>query len=171
MRPRTFFAALAAAVLLHLLATRLFPGFPRILDLFFLLTALNGLRGNSLGGLLGGMACGLTHDVFSGAPYGLHGFADTLVGYATARIAQRVATRRPAGLLLIVLSAAILQQGVLLLLGMGLMSELNPPEPLWLGLRALLSSLATLAMEVMSRRLQVRITEARRNRRSRLRMD
>jgi len=164
-------ASLAVVTLVHLLLARLLPGFPRILDLFFVLTVLNGLNGKSLNGLLGGMACGLVQDAFSGAPYGLHGFADTLVGYATAKVAQRLVTRRFTGLLLVLFCMAALQQAILLLLGIGLVPNLNVPAPLWLAMRAVLSSVAGFALHSATHRLQVRLAEARRNRRARLRLE
>jgi rod shape-determining protein MreD len=171
MRLRHFLLALAVTVFFHLLLSRLVPVVPRALDLFFVLTVLNALAGRSLRGLLGGTACGLIHDALSGAPYGLHGFADSLVGYVTARVAQRLVTRRFTSLLLILVMAAVLQQAVLLLIGVGLAAEPNLPDPLWVALRAIISSLVGLSLDGLSRRVQHQIAETRRTRRSRLRLE
>lgn len=171
MRPRTFVLSLLAAILFHLAAARLVPAVPRALDVFLVVTVLNGLSGNSLAGLLGGLLCGLTQDTFSGAAYGLHGFANTLVGYATARVAQKLVTRRVGGLLVILLGAAALQQTVLILFAVFVLSEGNLPDPLWAGIRVVTSALAGLALYKLGQRSRIRLEESRRNRRSRLRLE
>lgn len=171
MRRRTFFLLLLGAVLFHLAAARLLPALPRALDAFLVVTVLNALSGNSLAGLLGGLLCGLTQDTFSGAAYGLHGFANTLVGYATARVAQRLVTRGIGGLTVVLLSAAVLQQATLILLTIFVVGEANLPDPLWVGLRVVVSALAGLALYKLSLRSRARLEAARRNRRARLRLD
>lgn len=171
MRPRSYFLALLAALLFHVAAARLVPALPRALDVFLVVTILNGLSGNSLGGLLGGLLCGLTLDTFSGAAYGLHGFANTLVGYVTAKVAQRLVTRGVGGLLVVLLGAAALQQAILILFAAFVLSDGNLPDPLWVGLRVLVSALTGLALYKLSLRSRVRLEEARRNRRSRIRLE
>ncbi len=171
MNTRYFFLTLLTAVLVHFTASRLLPGFPVAVDVFLVVTILNALSGDSLTGLLGGLICGLLHDALSGEAYGLHGFADTLVGYATARVSQRLATRRVGGLLAILLSAAVLQQTVLILMGVALNPDHNLPEPLWVAVRVVSGSLLGLALYLFTLRTRDRMAEARRNRRSRLRLE
>ncbi len=171
MRPRTFVLSLLAAILFHLAAARLFPVVPRALDVFLVVTILNGLSGNSLAGLLGGLLCGLTLDTFSGAAYGLHGFANTLVGYVTARVAQRLVTRGVGGLLVVLVGAAALQQTLLIVFSVFVLSDGNLPDPLWVGLRVVTSSLTGLALYKLSQRSRIRLEENRRNRRARLRLE
>src|SRR6185369_5251891 len=101
---------LAAAVLAHFVGTRLFPVFPQVVDLFLVVVALNALSGNSLAGLLAGMVVGLLYDSLYSHLYGLYGFADTIVGYGTARLAQRLVIQRPTGVLAVVGLATILEQ-------------------------------------------------------------
>ena len=171
MRPRTYVFSLLAALLFHVAAARYFPSLPRALDVFLVVTILNGLSGNSLGGLLGGLFCGLTLDTFSGAAYGLHGFANTLVGYVTAKVAQRLVTRGIGGLIVVLVGAAALQQAVLILFAAFILSEGNLPDPLWVGLRVVISALAGLALYKLSLRSRQRLEESRRNRRARLRLE
>ncbi|MCB1034447.1 MAG: hypothetical protein KDD47_11505 [Acidobacteria bacterium] len=171
MRPLHFFLAWLAAVLLHLTTARLLPVVPRALDVFLVVTVINALSGRSLPGLLGGLFCGLSLDTFSGGVYGLYGFADTLVGYATARVAQRLVTRGIGGLSVVLLSAAVLQQATLILLAIFVVGEANLPDLLWVGLRVVTSAAVGLALYKLSLRSRVRLEESRRNRRARLRLD
>jgi len=126
---------LAAALLVHVVGVRLLPDLPRYLDLFLVLAALNGLGGNSAVGLGGGAVAGLVHDTLSSRLYGLHGFADTIIGYAVARAAQRLDIARPGAVLVTVGLATLLQQAVLVALA-HLFTEPEPPELLALLIRA-----------------------------------
>ena len=163
--------ALAVAVGVHALGVGLVPGFARVVDVFLLVTVLQGLSGRSLAGLTGGLAAGLTHDALTGGPFGLHGFADTLVGYLTARLAQRLVIQRASGVALVVAGLTIVQQ-LLLLLVHGLAAPPVPwPDPAWLLLRALTCGLLG-GMLVLLRGLWHRGRRARRRRKTRrLRMD
>lgn len=140
MRAVRIVLSLAVVVAAHSLLLRIWPEFPRLLDLFLIWTALVGLSGSSLAGLLGGLAAGLTHDALSGGPFGLHGFADTLAGYGTARLAQRLVIQRAASVILLLAGISLVQQ--LVLAGVSLLTlpaPILPESPLWLIARALLS--------------------------------
>ena len=77
-------ATIALAALVHFIGVRLWPDFVRAVDVFLVVVALHGLRGNSLTGLLIGFVVGLLQDTLTSGPFGLFGFADTIVGYVTA---------------------------------------------------------------------------------------
>jgi len=55
---------------------------------------------------------GLLHDTLTSGPYGLFGFADTIVGYTTARLAQRLVIQRSTGVLALVSFASVAQQAI-----------------------------------------------------------
>ena len=95
MQSLKLLAAIALAALVHFVGVRLWPDFARAVDVFLVVVALHGLRGNSLSGLLVGLLVGLLQDTLTSGPFGLFGFADTIIGYVTARLAQRLVIQRP----------------------------------------------------------------------------
>lgn len=128
MRALKVVLGLAAALLVHVIGVWAFPALPRYLDLFLVVAVLNALGGSSAAGLLGGTAAGLVHDTLSGRLYGFHGFADTIVGYAVARAAQRLDIARPGAVLVTVALATLLQQAVLIALAHLFTDPGEPPE-------------------------------------------
>jgi rod shape-determining protein MreD len=107
-------AAAAAAVLLHLLGMRFFgESFPIFVDVFLVVVVIYALEGSSLAALFAGLMVGLLHDNWThGRPYGLFGFADTIIGYTTARLAQRLVIQRSTGVLALVSFAAVAQEAI-----------------------------------------------------------
>jgi len=169
MRALKVLAALAGALVIHLLGTWALPELPRYLDLFLVVTVVNALDGRSAPGLAVGMAAGLTHDALSGRLYGLHGFADTIIGYAVARAAQRLDIRGPGAVLVTAGLATLVQQVVLLALAY-LFSEPKPPEPIPLLVRAVADgAIAAVAWSVFARFATLRDT-VRRRRTSKIRL-
>lgn len=126
-----FLLALAAAVAVHAFGTRFFPGLGRGLDLFLVVTVLQGLSGRSLAGLLGGWAAGLTKDALTGGPFGLYGFAFTLIGYGTARLAQRLVVQRGPSVALLVAGVSLLTQLVVAGASFLALPFTVWPDPLW----------------------------------------
>jgi rod shape-determining protein MreD len=163
------------ALLVHLVGTRLVPGFSRWLDVFLVAIALHALRGNSLSSLLLGLGVGLLQDTLANGPLGLFGFADTLVAYGIARLAQRLVIQRATGVLLVVSFASLLQQAVLVLLAFMLLPNPSLSAPLSVAFHAALEAGACglLGMTVYgATRRWVRTTEARRRgRMGRLRLE
>jgi rod shape-determining protein MreD len=143
-----FSAALAAVVLVHLAGSWAWSEFPRALDLFVVLVVANAREGRSLRGLVGGMVAGLAHDVLSGGPYGLFGIADTILGYFTARAAQRVIIERASMVLLVVAAATLAQQAILMALQATVMEQAEPPAPLWWGGKAAATGLVAFGLDV-----------------------
>lgn len=135
MRSLKFALTLVAVYLLHVVAVRLWPGFPRVVDLFLVLIVHNAIRSSSLGGMLGGLFGGLVEDAVTGAFYGLYGIAGTVVGYAAARGSRALAVQQPAVVALLVALFAAVQQAILTVLL--LMMTLDPPipQPGWLLLK------------------------------------
>lgn len=169
MRALRILAALAAALAVHLLGAWALPQFPRYLDLFLVVAVVNALDGRSAPGFAVGMVAGLTHDTLSGRLYGLHGFADTIIGYAVARASQRLDIRG-AGAVLVTAGLATLLQQVLLLALANLFSEPKPPEPIALVIRAVANGLvAAVAWSVFARFATFRET-VRRKRTSKIRL-
>lgn len=127
MRSLRIGIALLGVVVLHVLGTRLTPAFPVGVDLFAVLVITVALDGSPLEAMLVGMLAGLTADALSGSPFGLHGFADTLLGYTTASAVLRLGKIKAGWLLLIYALAAAWQQGVLMLLALLLAGSVARP--------------------------------------------
>jgi rod shape-determining protein MreD len=141
VRIAKFVLGLLLAVFLHFVGARLWPDFPRALDVFLVVTVLTAAGGSSLGGMLGGMVAGLANDALTASLYGRMGFVDTIIGYFTARLAQRLIFDRALVVLMVIAVATLAQQGLLLLLDYGLLGRVEPPDPLWWAFRSLAGGL------------------------------
>jgi len=130
VRAAKLFAALAFAVLLHLLGTRLVPSLPLRLDVFLVIVALQALDGSSLTAVLFGLLVGLLQDTLTSGPFGLFGFADTAVAYGMARLAQRLVIQRATGVFTVVSFASLLQQVLVAALAFLLLPNPSLPDPL-----------------------------------------
>jgi rod shape-determining protein MreD len=162
----------AAALLVHLVGSHLSPDFPRLVDVFLVVVALHALSGNSLTGLLVGMAVGLLHDTLTGGElYGLHGFADTLVGYGTARLAQRLVIQRATGVFAVASFASLLQQGLVVGLSFLLLADPTLPAPLWVVLRAAVCGALGMLIYAVAGSMGRNYESRRRSRMSRLRLE
>lgn len=113
MRGLKLAAALLVVIAAHLLGIGLWSGFGLVFDLFLVLAIFNALDGDTFAGLAGGLVVGLVADALSGGLYGLHGLADTIVGYGTAFATQRLVVQRTPGVFLVFSLAAALQQLIL----------------------------------------------------------
>jgi rod shape-determining protein MreD len=133
-------AGIALALAIHLVGTRLFPGFSRWVDVFLVAVVLYALSGKTLSALLVGLGVGLLEDSLANGPLGLFGFADTLVAYGTARLAQRLVIQRATGVLLVVSFASLLQQAILALLAFMLLPNPSLAAPLGMALHAALQA-------------------------------
>jgi rod shape-determining protein MreD len=165
----SFILGLAAALGIHVVGAWLVPDLPRVLDLFLVVTVLNALSGSSAGGLFGGAAAGLTHDALSGRLYGLHGFADTIVGYAVARAAQRLDLAGPGAVLVTLALATLLEEATLVLLAL-LLTDPQPPEPVWVLVEALANGVVGAIAWVGASRVHAFRDRARKKRMSRIRL-
>ncbi len=163
-------AGLAAAVLVHLALMQVWPDLARMVDVFLVLVVLQGLGGSSLASLFVGLLVGLAHDTLTGNPFGLFGFADTIVGYGAARLAQRLVIQRPTGVLAVVGFASVLQEAVVVALMVMLLPDPELPTPLAVALRAGLSGTIGMVVYVAGSRWRRGSETRRRNRMSRLRL-
>lgn len=166
-----FAAALVAVVAIHCFGVWLWPEFARSIDLFLVLTVLFARRGDTLAGLLGGLAAGLVHDVLGAGPFALHGFANTAVGYAVARLSQRLMVDRTSGVLLMTLLAAVVQRTILAGLTLALLPDPVLPGPRWTALLVTTTAVTAASFFAASRRLKGGLATRRRNRSKRLHFD
>ena len=170
MRALKLLAGLAAAVLVHLLGVRLIPSFALAVDVFLVVVALFALESSSLAALFAGMLVGLLHDSLTGGPFGLFGFADTIVGYGTARLAQRLVIQRPTGVLALVSFATVVQQAIVIGLELLLLPAPELPHPLWVAVRAGICGVLGMAVYIASIHWRRTSEVRRRGRMSRLRL-
>ena len=136
MRSPRVLLGLLAVVLFHFLGMRLFPSVTEVVDLFLVAVVLNALGGSSLSGLGFGFVAGLLHDALTSGPFGLYGFADTLVGYVVARLAQRLVIQRATGVLAVVSVAAVLETVIMVGLALLFLPSSELPNPFRVALRA-----------------------------------
>lgn len=127
MRLLKFLAALGAVVLMHALGTRASAEFPAHVDLFLVLVVAWASEATTLGGLGAGLVVGLAADALSGGPFGLNGFADTLVGYGTAFAVANLAKLNTLGAGALYAVAAAVQQLALVLLVVLLLPQPSVP--------------------------------------------
>lgn len=163
-----FALALAFAVLLHFVGARIWGDFPRAFDLFLVVLVRQALDGSTFAGLLAGILVGAVEDVFSGRAYGFYGCADTVVGYLTAVVAQRVVIQRATGVMLAFFAALIAQQAILLLLTLLVLPGAGAPLVPWILLSAATTAFLGGAWHVLGAQWRGRYDSWRRNRGSRL---
>lgn len=165
-----FFAGLIAAVLFHLALMQLWPDLARVVDVFLVVVVLNGLGGSSLASLFAGLLVGMVHDTLTNNPFGLFGFADTIVGYSTARLAQRLVIQRPTGVLAVVSFAAALQEAIVVALMVMLLPDPELPTPVAVAVRAGLCGVLGMFLYIAGKRWRLGADARRRSRMSRLRL-
>lgn len=170
MRVLKFLFALALTVLVHVLLARLWPESVEVLDLFLILTVLVAVGGRSAPAIAAGVAAGFARDTFSGGLYGLHGFADTLIGYLVARVAQRIDLDNLPAVGLATAVATLAQKVVLIVLGLAFSGLGETPEPLWVLVQAGLNGLLAGLLYSLGGRLRRLRSAAERRRLSRLRL-
>ena len=107
-----FLAGLLLAATLHFAGVRIVDWFPRAFDLFLLAAVIEGRRGQPTGAMLAGLAAGLATDGVTGGPYGLFGFADTLVAWGVAVAARQLVVQRTTSLAALFAAAAAAQQAI-----------------------------------------------------------
>jgi rod shape-determining protein MreD len=108
-----FLVALLLAYLVQLVGLRATPHFTLVVDPFLVVLVWFSMRTNPVLAQLFGAGAGLVQDGLAGGFFGLHAFANTLVGYGVALAAQRVVVGQQAVRVLIFAAAAALQQVVL----------------------------------------------------------
>lgn len=140
MRVLRFLLGLGLALLVHFIGLQVLPQFPLAIDLFLIVLVFQALDGEALAGLLAGVVVGLVQDTLGGGVYGLYGVTDTVIGYATAKVAQRVVIQRATGVMLAFTLASAAQQVLLALLALVVFPDPVLPQPLWALLRVAASA-------------------------------
>lgn len=169
MRNLRFAGALLLAVLVHSAGSQLWGDFPAAVDLFLVVVVFYALGGSPLSGMLGGLVGGLVADAFTGDLYGLHGFADTIIGYGTAYAAHRIMIQRAASVFVLFALAAALQQGILIGLALAILPDAGLPSFFWLLITVGTSGVLGVVSWGLGRRIVRRFKLWRSSRSSRLR--
>jgi len=164
MRFLRFALALAGATALQFAGTRFVPGFPYAADLFLVLTVLVASAGRPVDGMFAGLAAGWTADALTVGPFGIHGLADSVVGYATARVAQQLVVQRKSSQALVFAAAAATQSGLLALLGLAFDPARELPSLVWLPVKAAATALLGLAWTGLAATARARWARRRRRR-------
>ena len=165
-----FALGLAAATALHTLGARLAAGFPAVFDLFLVLVVYNSLSSPLGWSTAGGSAAGLMRDALSGGLYGLHGFADTLVAYLTARVRERLVIQKPLQVGLLFALAAAAQLVILASLQFLLVSGAELPGLGTLAARMVTCGVLGPLLLLLDQRLRAAAGRWREQRRRRLKM-
>lgn len=163
-----FAIALVVALVVHLAGLKLWPAFSLAINPFVVVLALYALRSGTLVGLAVGVVVGLVEDSLSGGLFGLHGCADTVVGFVLATVAQRVVIDRTPGVFLAATAASSAQQGILIALQLLLFPDPEVPDLVWVVVQALACGLLTAAWYSGLGQWRTRHEAWRRNRSSRL---
>lgn len=163
-------AGLALAALIHFVGAEVSPHFTKGVDVFLVVVALSALSGNSLAGLAAGLLVGLVQDTLTPGLYGLYGFADTIIGYSTARLAQRLVIQRATGVFAVVAFGSLLQQGIVVALSLMLLPSPALPRPLEVVVKAAVCGALGMLAYALSARWMTSYESRRRSRMSRLRL-
>lgn len=170
MRVLRLGAGLVVALLVHLLVVALFPDLSGIVDPFLLLIVWSAMDGSVLAATVLGCVAGLTEDAVSNGPFGLYGVAGTAVGYIAARSSMLVSLERPRFLAVLFSLAAILQQIVVLLLMVLLVTDGELPSMGALSLRIVFAGFMGAVMVTVLSHFGQRIRVWRRQRQPPIRM-
>lgn len=155
---------IAGALGMHYVGTRLVPGFSAVVDPFLVVLVYQALDTGPLGGLFCGILIGAVQDAVSGGLYGLYGFADTLVGYLTAAVAQRVVIQRWGGVMLAFVAAAAVQQLALVTVALVVLGDPELPSLASAAIKPLVSAGLGLALWLGTQRGRQQYDTWRRNR-------
>ena len=161
---------LVAAVLAHVVLVWTVPESARAVDLFLIVTVLAALDGRTAVALLTGTAAGLSRDTFSGGLFGLHGIADTVVGYLVARTAQRLDLDNLPAVALATTLATLVQKAILVGLAVAFMGGTEGPQPVWVLVEAGVNGLVAGILYAVGGRARRLKSAAERRRMSRLRL-
>ena len=116
MKLLRFVVGLVCATLLQALGLRVSSHFFLAVDPFLILVVYHSLDSTPAWSSIGGSIAGLAQDALSGGLYGLHGFANTLVAYASSRLRQRLVIQQSRQVGLLFVLAAAVQLAVLAVL-------------------------------------------------------
>lgn len=169
MRSLRYAALVGGAIAAQTATAALAPELVRAFDWFLLVTVFWALGGTPLAGAVGGMVAGFAADALSGSPYGLNGFADTIAGYGSAYLAQRLVVRRPTRVLMLFAAVSIAQQAVLFALALLLLPEPRLPHWGWVVGRAASTGMLGVILVGLRNTMRGRMSRWRQRKTSKLR--
>lgn len=161
---------LVIATLLRSAIGAVLPAAVELVDPFIVVVVWLSVGRSPLAAQLIGLAVGLSTDVFAGGPFGLHGFADTAVGYTVARFAQHLLMRQPRTLALVFALAVVAQQTLIAALEVLLVPVAVVPSPTSVAIRIVLTTLLGLAWLQVEGAGTASLERQRRERASKLRL-
>jgi rod shape-determining protein MreD len=88
-----FIVGLLMALTLHSLLDSFSPNALAFFNPYVILVVYYAMGGNVFGAIIAGVAAGLVQDAFTYAPFGMHAFSLTVVGYAVAYLNSRLVLR------------------------------------------------------------------------------
>jgi rod shape-determining protein MreD len=88
-----FIVGLLIALTLHSLLDSFSPNALAFFNPYVILVVYYAMGGNVFGAIIAGVAAGLVQDAFTYAPFGMHAFSLTVVGYAVAYLNSRLVLR------------------------------------------------------------------------------
>lgn len=162
---------MGVAAFLQFAGMQLFPWFTLAVDFFLVIAVFNAMDGAPVAGMLGGCLAGLLTDALTGGPFGLYGFANTVVGYGTATAALRLVIQRASSSLLVFCLAAAAQQAVVLALALLLLPTPGAPDVRWIAVKVATTGILGLALYLGRGRFLRRMEGWRRARTARIRFD
>lgn len=162
---------LLLALVVHVVLVAVAPAMTGVVDPFLLLIVFLALDGNVLSAVLVGCVAGLTEDAMTNGLFGVYGLAGTVVGYVAARAAQLLSLERRRPVALLFGLSAVIQQIVVLVLMVALVTERELPSLSTIALRIVVSGgLGTLVV-ALSARLSHRFRVWRQERQPRVRFE
>ncbi|MCP4664323.1 MAG: rod shape-determining protein MreD [bacterium] len=168
MRLLRFAVGLVIATVVEVLGLHFFAPFGLVVDPFLILVVYTSLDSAPAWSIVGGSVAGLSQDALTGGLYGLHGFADTLVGWVSARLKQHMVIQRPGQVGLLFALAAGLQQALLAVLQFLMVPGSELPGPGATAAKIAVTGVLGAGLFVAAGRFGSWLREWRRRRRSRL---
>lgn len=165
-----FLLGLAAAAAVHMVASRITGHFAVAVDLFLVVALYVARSGHLPGAIAAGSVAGWVTDALTGGPFGLFGFADTIVAYVTAFASRRLVIERPLGIFLLHVLAVAVQQGLVAGLLGALSSDAELPGLPAVGLRMAATGVVGTLVAIAAQRFLRRLRGDGSRRRSKLRL-
>lgn len=171
MRLVRFLAALVLAAGVQALGLRLYGSFFVAIDLFLVAAVYFSLDDGPVPSMFRGSLAGLAQDALTNGLFGLHGFADTFVAWAAARLRQRVVIQQPLQVGLLFALAAALQHTLLVALQYLMLPGSRLPGLGMMAVRMVTTGTVGALTYVLAGHLRVRLREWREKRRRRLALE
>jgi rod shape-determining protein MreD len=159
-----FLLGLAVAAVAHFVGTRALPVFPLAVDLFLVVTLLVARSGRPVPAMFAGVVCGWAADALAGGPFGIHGLADTIVGFGSALAAQQLVVQRKTSLLSVFAAGAAAQSAILAGLAIVFLPGGDLPALAWLPVKVATTAVAGLAWTGVAAAVSLRWSRRRRKR-------